>query len=162
MPKILVHVSSTVGSTIHEEAAGAAARFESEPGHGRGGWPVGWGHVDQTLTEDGGETEALVLMREPALPDTDVRAWPVAVLHLGGDAPSDELLCVAEDECFRSLSDVTDLPRWHADPDAWAAAFERMSPGHARQVTGCSSTAEAIHLVDDAYRAYLRSTGCLE
>lgn len=159
MPQVLVNVSSTVGSTIHEEATGSAAPLEVKSGHGREGWPVGWGHVDQALSGDGRELEALVLMREPSLPGMDVRARPVAVLHLGGDGPSDELLCVAEDDCFRSLADVSDLPRWHADPDIWVVVLDRLVPGQGHRVQGCSSTAEAERLVDEMYRAYLRSTG---
>jgi hypothetical protein len=69
---------------------------------------------------------------------------------------------VAEEQCFSALTDRKDLPHWHADPDAWASVLDRMLPGHAHQVVGCSSAVEADHLVDEVYRAYLRSTGCPE
>lgn len=161
MSKLVVHVSSTVGSAIHEDTGGPAV-----VNGGRtdlwAGWPVGWGRAEKTLTPDGREAEALVLMREPALPGVEVTARPVAVLHVGGDEPGDEILCVAEEQCFSGLTDRKDLPHWHADPDVWASALDRMLPGHAHQVVGCSSAVEADHLVDELHRAYLRSTGCPE
>jgi inorganic pyrophosphatase len=164
MSKIRVHISSTVGSPIHETPGAGLPVLRSTPeraDQGRSGWPVGWGRVDQTLTEDGREIEALVLMSEPALAGMDVDAWPVAVLQLT-DPATDELLCVQEDENFMDLVDEADLPRWNAAPGTWAAALDRMDPNHAHVVAGCRSRAEANHLADEARQSYLRSTGCLD
>lgn len=158
MPRIMVHVSSTVGSTIRGSDADG---WERDLGHDRDGWPVGWGHIDQTLLEDGGQAEALVLMREPALAGVDVAAWPVAVLHLAGGDP-DEVLCVAEEGCFTRLVDETDLEPWHAGAELWAAALDRLAPDHRHRPVECGSRAEAEHIVEDARWAYLRSTGCLD
>ncbi|MFS0717302.1 inorganic diphosphatase [Arthrobacter sp. 1P04PC] len=161
MSKLVVHVISTVGSAIREEPDGptAIARGKTDL---RDGWPVGWGRVEKTLTGNGGEAQALVLMREPALPGVDVLARPVAVLHLGGDDPVDEILCVAEEKCFSHLTDRTDLPQWHAEPEAWASALDRMLPGARHPVVGCSPTLEADHLVDEVCAAYLRATGWVD
>ena len=141
MARIVVDVSSTVGSSI--------------------GWPVGWGVVPDTVCADGSPVEALVLMREPALP-APVHAWPVAVLHLSDTEPSDELLCVAEDPDFAGLVDVDDLPRWHAEPEAWAAALDRMAPTAHHRVADCGPRAEAERLLEEARHAYLEFTGCLD
>ncbi|MET7774997.1 inorganic diphosphatase [Streptomyces mirabilis] len=161
MPRITVTVRSTVGSTMGRQDDAAHAEPEP-PGH-LGGWPVGQGSVPDTLGEDGRPVEALVLMQEPALPGDDVAAWPVAVLHVvDGDRRTDELLCIAETECFVDLVDVADLGRWHAEPTAWATALARLSPGSTPHVTDCGSRAEAEHLVEQTRHACQLLTGCLE
>ncbi|MFF3731376.1 inorganic diphosphatase [Streptomyces sp. NPDC002476] len=134
-----------------------------EPSGGADGWPVGEGRVEDTLDTDGRSVRTLVLMREPARPGDEVAAWPVALLHLNdGRHDVDEVLCVAEAEPFIDLVDATDLRRWHAEPDVWATALGRLSPGTVYRVTGCGSRREADQLVSDARHAYLRLTGCLE
>lgn len=161
MPKIMVHVSSTVASDIHRGLSSERASGDLEAPHEASGWPVGWGHVEQTLAPDGAEAEALVLMAEPALAGQDVEAWPVAVLHMTGDDP-DEVLCVAEQEDFVDLADETDLFRWHATGEAWAAALDRLVPDHVHRYTSIGSRGEAEHLIKEVRENYLRSTGCLD
>lgn len=119
--------------------------------------------MPDTLGEGARPVEALVLMRDPAVPGAAVPARPVAVLHLAAQGnPEDEVLCVAGDPCFADLADTRDLPRWHAGPDAWAAVLARLSPQPAYEVTGCGSREEAEQLVADARHTYERLTGSLE
>lgn len=152
MPRISVTVDATTGSAIGRHEEGLPE-----------GWPVGRGVVSDTLTAEGSPVPALVLMPEPALPSQAVAAWPVAVLHLDdGGIPLDEVVSVAEAECFLGLVDVPDLPRWHAEPEVWVEALARLAPGHRYHVIGCGVRDEAEHLVSDAQRAFRRLTGCLE
>lgn len=161
MPRITVAVESTIGSSIGKHD-GPAPDASDVPGR-LGGWPVGTGCVQDTLDRDGRPIRAMVLMPEPALPGDAVTAWPVAVLHLSdGHRDLDEVVCVAEAECFVDLVDVADLGRWHAEPAAWAAALGRLSPGSVYEVTGCGKRVEADHVVAEAQHAYLQLTGCLE
>jgi inorganic pyrophosphatase len=151
MSRVIIHVDATAGSSIGRGS-----------GAGREDWPVGFGEVHNTLTEDGQPAEALVLMREPALPGRDVVSWPVAVLHLRGDRPHDTFLCVSEDQAFIDLADLADLPRWHAAADVWLAVLDRLDPRHAHRVTACGPKVEAEHLLAEAQHDYLLLTGCLE
>ncbi|MFF9401641.1 inorganic diphosphatase [Streptomyces sp. NPDC014744] len=177
MSRITVEVESTIGSSIGSSigsfrgsSVGSSSGFSPpdvsdgpEASGGADGWPVGEGRVEDTLDPDGRSVRTLVLMREPARSGDEVAAWPVALLHLNdGRHDMDEVLCVAEAEPFIDLVDATDLRRWHAEPDVWATALGRLSPGTAYRVTGCGSRREADQLVSDARRAYLRLTGCLE
>ncbi|MBX7554302.1 inorganic diphosphatase [Streptomyces sp. NPDC004232] len=164
MPRIAIEVEATVGSTIKRDDGPDRLSSEGQPeARGAGGWPVGRGHVTDTLGDDGRLLEALVLMREPAVPGDVVPAWPVAVLHLAAeDRPVDEVLCVAEEPCFVDLVDMGDLPRWHAEPDVWAQAFARLSSGGEYRVTGCGPVREADELLSSAHHAYLQLTGCME
>jgi inorganic pyrophosphatase len=166
MTRIVIALDATVGSTIRRDEEPVEFSQEAEASsqaHGASGWPVGRGHVVDTLGEDGRSLEALVLMPEPAVPGKDIPAWPVAVLHLAaGDLPVEEVLCVAEAPCFTDLVDMNDLARWHAWPDVWASALARLCPGSAYRVTGCGPAREADELLSSAHQAYLQLTGCME
>ncbi|MFF0126211.1 inorganic diphosphatase [Streptomyces mirabilis] len=159
MPRITVDIDSTASSTIRKPGDGASGCLSS------GGWPVGHGRVSDTLDADGLALDALVLMPEPALAGATVPAWPLGVLHRVGAEPAPVapvLLCVAEDPSFIDLVDTDDLPRWHAEGDAWAAVLARLQRQAASEVTDCGTRAEAEHLISDAHHAYERLTGCLE
>ncbi|GAA2489010.1 hypothetical protein GCM10023100_07530 [Actinocorallia cavernae] len=161
MTRIAVTVEATVASGIRDDET--EPLVDPPPAHGKDGWPVGYGRVRDTLGEDGGPLRALVLMPEPAVPRDEVKAWPVAVLHLAApDGPVDEVLCVAEAAPFTGLLDLADFPRWHAQPEAWAQALARLAPGSACQVEGVGPALEAGALLETARHAYLQLTGCLE
>lgn len=160
MSSIRVHVSATVGSEIHAPRTSGGAEPERLTGQGRAGWPVGWGQVDQSLTYDGRQAEALVLMCEPAVAGVEITARPIALLRLTDEHP--DVLCVASDACFDELASELDLRRWHADVSAWATALDRLSPGHAGSPTEYGSRQEAEHLLDETHRMYLRLTGCMD
>ncbi|MEU6606515.1 inorganic diphosphatase [Streptomyces shenzhenensis] len=163
MPRIAVAVDATVASTIKREDDTAEPMMDAPPAHGEGGWPVGHGHVVDTLGDDGLPVEALVLMCEPAIPRGQVAAWPIAVLHLAAqDRTVDEVLCVAEAAPFTDLVDLADLPAWHAQPEAWAKALARFTPGSAYRIAGLGPAGEADELLDTAWHAFLQLTGCLE
>lgn len=102
MSSIRVHVSATVGSEIHAPRTSGGAEPERLTGQGRAGWPVGWGQVDQSLTYDGRQAEALVLMCEPAVAGVEITARPIALLRLTDEHP--DVLCVASDACFDELA----------------------------------------------------------
>lgn len=163
MPGITIAVEATVGTRIRRDDESLETEQTGLQEAGAHGWPVGRGKVADTLSTDGRPLEALVLMPEPAVQGTDVRAWPVGVLHLKArDRAVEEVLCVAEAPCFAGLVDLPDLSRWHAEPEAWAAALARLSPEPAYQVEGLGPVREAADLLTDAHHSYLRFTGCPE
>lgn len=158
MPRITVDIDATASSTIHK-SDDASRRLTS------GGWPVGHGRVPDTIDTEGSPLDALVLMPEPALAGATVPAWPLGVLHrirTESDPAVPVLLCVAEDPSFIDLVDTDDLPRWHAEGDAWAAVLARLQHQAVGTVTDCGTRAEAEHMLSDAHHAYERLTGCLE
>lgn len=164
MPRIAIEVDATVGTTIKRDDQPTELTDVQIEAHGDVGWPVGHGYVTDTLADDGRPLEALVLMGEPARPGDDVAAWPVAVLHLATKKgqPVEEVLCVAEAACFTDLVDLSDLPRWHAEPDVWAEALSRLAPGTEYRVAGYGPVREADSLLSSAHHAYLRMTGCMD
>jgi inorganic pyrophosphatase len=151
MSRVIIHVDATVGSPIGK---GSSAHREH--------WPVGWGTVRDTLADDGRPAEAMVLMREPALPGCDVVSRPIAVLHLKTDPPHDAFLCVSTDKVFVDLDDLADLSRWHAAAEVWLAALDRLDPDHPHRVGACGPKDEADRLLTDVQHEYFLLTGCLE
>ncbi|TFV29702.1 hypothetical protein E4K10_49390 [Streptomyces sp. T1317-0309] len=163
MPKIAITVDATVASSIRcdEEIAGLPRTSSRRRTEQRAG--LGHGSVVNTLGDDGRPLEALVLMCEPALPGDALQARPVATLHLSTPGRAvNEVLCVAEAPCFGDLADSRDLPRWHAEPGAWAEALARLTPGRTYRVAGCGPARETEELLSAARQCYLRLTGCLE
>ncbi|MEU8974521.1 inorganic diphosphatase [Streptomyces monashensis] len=159
MPRITVDIDATASSTIRTSEGGASDRLTST------GWPVGHGRVPDTLDAEGAPLDALVLMSEPALAGSTVPAWPVGVLHrIRAEFPcaAPVLLCVAEEPSFIDLVDIDDLPRWHAEGDAWAAVLARLQHQDVGTATDCGTRAEAEHLVSECHHAFERLTGCLE
>jgi len=159
MLTVLVDVTATVGSPAATRPGDGAAEMNSSPATR---WPVGWGSVCDTLTEDGEPAEALVLMPEPALPGRSVRARPVALLHLKDRVPADEVVCVAEDHLLDDVVDMPDLLRWHADPQVLAAALERISSVPVQGRPEYGPRAEAEFLFDEAHHRFFRLTGSFE
>jgi inorganic pyrophosphatase len=163
MSRITIAVDSTIGSGIGMPGEATEPTPQRPCPPGASGWPVGRGRVPDTLDEDGQVVEALVLMGEPALPGVEVRARPVAMLHLAGqDHPVEEVVCVAEAPYFADLADVPDLARWNAEPEAWVAALDHLSPGADHTVTGWGRREEAECCLAETQHLFLQLTGCLE
>ncbi|ATL88381.1 hypothetical protein DNK48_01885 [Streptomyces malaysiensis subsp. malaysiensis] len=150
MPRIAVAVDATVADTARrdDETAGPLA-----DAHGR---------VPDTPGDDGRPLEALVLMREPALPRDETAARPIAVLHVAArDRVAGGVLCVAEAAPYTDLVDLPDLPRRHAWPEAWAEILTRLVPDRHRNA-GLGLAGVADELLNTAWHARLPRTGRLE
>ncbi|MFF7443037.1 inorganic diphosphatase [Streptomyces sp. NPDC008122] len=159
MPRSAIAVDAAAGSTINRDDVSLASAPTER--HRLTCRPTGHGRVAGTLGDDGRPLEALVPMREPAVPGAGLPARPVAVLHLAARGRMvDEVLRVAEG--FTGLADARGLPRWHAEPGAWAGALTRLTPGTSYHVTGCGPAGEAEELLAQGGHAYLQLTGCLE
>jgi inorganic pyrophosphatase len=155
MSRIVISVHSTVGSHIGRPDGDGSAVSDN--------WPIGHGCVRDTLGEDGRPVEALVLMEEPALPGVEVPARPIAVLHLTDAAHTvNEMFCVSDSPRFIDLTDVSDMTRWRAEPDAWVSALARLVPGMMPQVTICEARTAADRLLEEARHDFLAAGGCLE
>jgi hypothetical protein len=155
MSHVTVRISSTIGSaTTARDCAwirGAGAETA-----------IGWGHVVGTLCPDGDEAEALVVMREPALPGADVAAEPVALLHVTGSADREEILCVADDPTLSDLVHGQGVLPSDGPMRAWAGALARLTAEPVDVYDECGSRADAENALAHDRLAYLRSTGYLD
>jgi inorganic pyrophosphatase len=97
------------------------------------------------------------------LPGVEVLARPIAVLHLTDAAHTiNEVLCVADSQRFIDLTDVSDMTRWRAEPDAWVSALARLVPGMMPQVTTCEARTAADRLLEETRHDFPAASGCLE
>jgi inorganic pyrophosphatase len=152
MSQLTIHVSRTAGA--------GPSRGGGEQTRRMAGWALGHGRVPDTLDQDAAPLDALVLMREPALADTDLHPHPVGVLHLGIDGVThDEVLCACgEVPAEEILGDI----RACASNEALGQAVGRLHPYHACTILGGDGPEDAEHALDAARTHYFRMTGCLE
>lgn len=108
-------------------------------------YPEDYGHVPDTLAEDGDPIDALVLLEEPTFPGCHIHARPVAVFHMSDEKGLDEkLLCVPDGDPrvahIQDLGDVSSFrldeiahfftiykdlePNKHTEPGSWAGREE--------------------------------------
>ena len=75
-------------------------------------YPTDYGFVQETLTEEGEELDALVAVTEATFPGCVIRIKPIALLEMyGGEEPNHKVLGVPmNDPAWSSLESVHDLP----------------------------------------------------
>lgn len=164
MVEVLVAVEATAGSPFTPNDGAETYDLLWAGSSPLSGYPVGEGHVPDSLAGDGEPAAVLLLMEEPARPGVSVRARPVALLHqLVDGRPCDEVVCVpVGDAHFASLTGPEALCAWHADTDALTAVLRRFRPGHTCEITACENRAAAETFLAEAQHSYERLTGSLE
>lgn len=163
MPRIAVAVDATVADTARRDDETAGPPVDVSPSaHGKACRAVSHGCVPDTPGDDGRPLEALVLMREPAIPRDETAARLIAVLHVAArDRVAGGVPCVAEAAPYTDLVDLPDMPRRHARPEAWAEILTRLVPNRHRNA-GLGPAGVADELLNTAWHARLRRTGSLE
>jgi inorganic pyrophosphatase len=75
-------------------------------------YPANYGFIPQTHADDGDPLDILVLMQEPVVPLTIVRARPIGGLKMRDDkGEDDKIVAVATDDpAFNHYMDAKDLP----------------------------------------------------
>ncbi|MEW5304362.1 MAG: hypothetical protein WDW38_010999 [Sanguina aurantia] len=75
-------------------------------------YPHNYGFIPRTLGEDHDPLDALVLMQEPVVPMTFLRAIPIGVMGmLDQGEKDDKIICVAADDPeYRGYTDISQLP----------------------------------------------------
>ena len=78
-------------------------------------YPVDYGFVPDTLSEDGDPLDAMVLLEESTFPGCHIRARVLGVFWMTDEAgPDAKILCVPDhDERWDDLNDLSDLHRTH-------------------------------------------------
>ena len=149
---------STFTVSVHRTAGAGPGCSHGDLTGRMSGYALGSGTIDDTLGPDGRQVEALVLMREPALPAVMVTACPIGLLHLRLDgAEHPVLLGLAPDQDPTPLGDVTHP----ALNEPLCEAIHRLHADHACVVM-CEDDASVAEDVLERSRAAFRSlTGAL-
>jgi inorganic pyrophosphatase len=123
-------------------------------------YPANYGFIPQSHADDGDPLDILVLMQEPVVPLTIVRARPIGGFQMRDDKGiDDKIIAVAvDDPAFSHMKDVNDLPphltrefqRFFED---YKALENKMSV-----VEGLYSRTEALDVVRSCLAQYRTTT----
>jgi hypothetical protein len=149
---------SSFAVSVHRTAGAGPGTAHGDPVGRMSGYALGSGTIEDTLGPDGHQIEALVLMREPALPAVEVTAVPIGLLHLLLDhADHPVVLGLAPGQDPSPLGDVTHP----ALNQPLCEAIHRLHAGHTCVVM-CEDDARAAADVLEHARADFRAlTGAL-
>lgn len=121
-------------------------------------YPQDYGHVPETLGEDGDPLDALLLLDEPTFPGCHVRARPVGMFEMSDEEGVDtKLLCVpAKDVRWDKITDIGDVDPHTLDQIAhFFKVYKDLEPGKSVQPGGWAGRAEAEALVEKGRQAHL-------
>lgn len=77
------------------------------------GYPMDYGFIDGTLSEDGDPLDALVMLPEPVFPGCAVECRAVALLHMRDEnGPDAKILCVPVDVRYDAITDLDDIDEY--------------------------------------------------
>ena len=139
--------------SVHRTAGAGPGSAHGDAARRMSGYALGSGTVAETLGPDGRPVQALVLMREPALPTREFAADPVGLLHLHLDgAEHTVILGVAPGQDPAPLGDLTQS----ALNEPLCEAIHRLHHDHPCVVLQ-TQDAPAAHTVLDRARAQFRA-----
>jgi len=135
---------STITACVHRTAGAGPGSAHGDIEQRMSGYALGSGTITDTLGPDGKQVEALVLMREPALPGIEVTACPIQLLHLHLDGAAHPVVL-----CARAGEDR---------PRSATSATRRPTSRCARRSTGCTASTCASSWTRRRPRAPRRSS----
>lgn len=120
-------------------------------------YPVDYGHVDDTLAEDGDPIDAMVLLPEPTFPGCHIKGRVVGMYMMSDENGVDEkLLCVPEgDHRWDWIQDVTDVPDNIKDEiDHFFTHYKDLEPNKHVEPGGWQSVKEATARYDQSVERF--------
>jgi inorganic pyrophosphatase len=117
-------------------------------------YPLDCGFIPDTLAEDGGPLDALVMLDEPTFPACLVLARPVAVFWMADEhGPDAKILTVpAKDPRYDDVRDLGDVPRHlAAEIGHFFDIYQELEPGKATDVRGWQDRASAEQVIAAAF-----------
>jgi inorganic pyrophosphatase len=124
-------------------------------------YPLDYGFIPQTRSEDGDHLDALVIGSEPVALGTLVEARPVGVLRMidGGDPDFKVLAVQKANPRFDTIKDITDIEKWqpHLLKEV-AHFFERYKDlqGKKTEIQGCGNAEAAKAEIKKAAQSYTK------
>jgi inorganic pyrophosphatase len=102
-------------------------------------YPEDYGHVPETIGEDGDPLDAMVILGEPTFPGCYIRARPVGLFRMRDEEGTDEkMLCVpAGDPRWHHVVDLDDLPEFELHEIAhFFDIYKDLEPGKGTTTLG--------------------------
>ena len=84
-------------------------------------YPTNYGFLPQTLDDDGDPLDVLVMMQNPVMPLSVLRARPIGIFKMTDNGETDDkLICVhIDDPMYSDYQEVNDLPAYERDELKW-------------------------------------------
>jgi inorganic pyrophosphatase len=123
-------------------------------------YPANYGFIPQSHADDGDPLDVLVLMQEPVVPLTIVRARPIGGLKMRDDkGEDDKIIAVATDDpAFNHYRDVTELPpHVMLELDRFFRDYKVLE-GKTSEVDRPYDRAAALGVIREALDAYRRKS----
>lgn len=154
-----IHDPATVTALI-EIPAGSRNKYEYDPATGRFRldrvlyhsvvYPTDYGHIPETLAEDGDELDILVVVQEPTFPGCLIEAAPVGGLDMSDEKGSDfKVLAVPfSDPRFDHVRQLADLgSHFLREIEAFFTTYKLLEPKNT-SVLGWHDVAEAWQVIE--------------
>jgi inorganic pyrophosphatase len=102
-------------------------------------YPEDYGHVPETLAEDGDPVDAMVILDEPTFPGCHVHARPIGVFRMRDEAGVDaKVLCVLDsDRRWDHVQELGDVPEYQLKEIAhFFEIYKDLEPGKRTVIKG--------------------------
>ena len=118
-------------------------------------YPLDYGFIPGTLSEDGDPLDALVMLDEPTFPGCHVLGRPVAVFWMHDEHGPDAkiLMAPAHDPRAAGIRDLADVPaHLTAEIGHFFDIYKQIEPGKSTDVRGWQDRAAAEQVIEQAVR----------
>lgn len=117
-------------------------------------YPLDYGFIPDTLSEDGDPLDALVVLGEPAFPGCAITARPVGVFWMIDEhGPDAKILAVpARDPRYADIVELADVPEHLRDEIGhFFDIYKELEPGKDSDVRGWQSRKAAEQVIAEAF-----------
>lgn len=162
--------SPTTITALIEIPAGSRNKYEYDPVSGRFKldrvlyhsvvYPTDYGHIPETLAEDGDELDVLVVVQEPTFPGCMIECVPIGGLDMSDEKGSDfKVLAVpATDPRYAHVRSLADLgSHFLLEIEAFFTTYKLLEPKNT-SVLGWHDVAEAWAVIESCQEAFTAKT----
>lgn len=122
-------------------------------------YPLDYGLMPQTSSEDGDSLDVLVLTTFPTFPGCKIKARPVALFSMEDEAGIDPKIIAVPleklDPRFKEIQDLQDIPEHlKKEIQEFFEVMKRLEPGKFVKVKGWDNKAKAQEIIQKAVERY--------
>lgn len=122
-------------------------------------WPVEYGFIPQSRSDDGDSLDAMVIATRATFPGCVVACRPIGMLEMEDDGGKDtKILCVPTEKLeprLAEIKDLKDVPQ-HVlkEIEHFLADYKKLEPGKWTKIGGWSPRAKAMELIKKDIEAF--------
>lgn len=119
-------------------------------------YPMNYGFIPRTYSEDGDPLDVLVLCSEPIQPLTIVRCKPIGAVNMIDDGERDtKIIAVCSDDpYYMNVDDIKDLPQHYTDEVKHFFSFYKTLEGKVTQMGDVVNCENARNVISESINKY--------